>query len=388
MGNKRCLKLGVTIFASLASVVFFAFLLFHYQAIYAFVSMILSALHPVWTGIVLAYLLYPAAAFLEGRCQRIKWLSTKARLVSVLLTVILAFGAVVLFSAMALPQLAESVSGLANDLPDMLEAQLGKLRIYLESENSAAEAVLQMISSAETSLTAWIKENLFSTVSSVASGVMSVGSAMVNLIVAVIVTIYLLMDRERYMAQCRKLFLSVSTNPRVNRAVWDIVRQSDRIFIGFISGKLLDSLIVGIICFVCMLLFHIPYALLISVIVGVANIVPIFGPVIGTVSGAFLLLLVSPEKCFIFLALVVILQQADGNIIGPRILGNSTGLSALYVTAATLIFGKMMGFIGMIVGVPLFAVLYYIVKRIAEYSLRKQGMPVSTADYETRIRPE
>ena len=124
-----------------------------------------------------------------------------------------------------------------------------------------------------------------------------------------------------------------------------------------------------------------PYALLVSVIVGVTNIIPMFGPFIGAIPSAFLILLVSPSKCLLFLVFIIILQQLDGNVIGPKILGNSTGLSALYVTVAMLLFGKLMGFMGMIVGVPLFATMYYIVKRLAEYSLSQQGMPMETAGY-------
>ena len=127
-----------------------------------------------------------------------------------------------------------------------------------------------------------------------------------------------------------------------------------------------------------------PYAMLISVIVGVTNIIPMFGPFIGAIPSIFLILLVSPSKCVAFLIFIVVLQQVDGNIIGPRILGNSTGLSALYVTVATLLFGKLLGFLGMIIGVPLFATLYYIVKRLAEYSLKKQNMPVDTSEYEVK----
>ena len=243
---------------------------------------------------------------------------------------------------------------------------------------------MQMVESVETSLLAWVKTNLFSTVSTVASSVLSVGSALVNVVVSIIVTIYLLLDWERYLAQCKKLFYAVSKNPRVNNAVSDALRQTNQIFSGFISGKLLDSLIVGIICFICLSIMKMPYAMLISVIVGVTNIIPMFGPFIGAIPSAFLILLVSPTKCIAFLIFIVVLQQVDGNIIGPRILGNSTGLSALYVTVAMLLFGKLLGFLGMIIGVPLFATIYYIVKRLAEHSLKKQKLPVETAEYIVR----
>lgn len=380
--KKFYLRLGVTIFASLAATVTFFFFLFRYQEMKAFFAIFLSALQPVLTGMILAYLLCPIAKFMEQQCCRVKYFSRFARLLSVLLTLILAFGVIGLFCASILPQLVESVSSLIRDLPGLLEIQLAKLNTYLESNNNAAVTVIQMIESVETFLASWIRTNLFSTVSTVANSVISVGSALVNLVVSVIVMVYLLLDRERYLAQCRKLFYAISRNQLVNQTVSEIVQQTNQIFSGFISGKLLDSLIVGIICFVCLTIMQMPYALLISVIVGVTNIIPMFGPFIGAVPSAFLLLLVSPAKCIVFLIFIVVLQQVDGNIIGPRILGNSTGLSALYVTVAMLLFGKLMGFVGMIVGVPLFATLYYIVKRMAEYSLTKQGLPTDTAEYE------
>ena len=176
--------------------------------------------------------------------------------------------------------------------------------------------------------------------------------------------------------------ISVSKNEKFNLAVFDVLHQANHIFNGFISGKLVDSLIVGIICFIVMSLLKMPYSLLISVIVGVTNIIPMFGPIIGAVPGAFLLLMISPKQCVIFLIFIVILQQVDGNVIGPRILGNSTGVSALYVTVAILMFGKLWGFLGMLVGVPVFATLYYIVKKFAEQSLRKRGLPTETSEYQ------
>ena len=152
-------------------------------------------------------------------------------------------------------------------------------------------------------------------------------------------------------------------------------------FGGFITGKLIDSLIVGVICYIFMLILRLDYPLIISVIIGVTNIIPMFGPFIGAVPCAFLLLLVSPKQCIIFVIFVFILQQIDGNIIGPMILGDSTGLNSFYVTVAILLFGSLFGFVGMIIGVPLFATIYYVVKRVAEYFLRRRGLPTETSAY-------
>ncbi len=373
--------LGVTIFGSLGAAAALYLLLQRFDEMRAFWRVVTSALRPVVVGGALAYLLCPVAKFLERQFRRVKFLSPIARLLSVLFSVIFAFGVVGLFCALILPQLTGSIKGLVTDLPKMLEGQLTRLGTYLESDNETAGAVMQMVSSVEISLAGWIKSNLFSTVSTLAGSVLSVGSALVNLVVSVIVAVYLLLDRERYLAQLKKLLYAVSRNGRFNRIVLETARQTNQIFSGFISGKLLDSLIVGVICFLCLTVLKMPYVLLVSVIVGVTNIIPMFGPFIGAVPSAFLILLVSPAKCLVFLIFIVALQQVDGNIIGPRILGNSTGLSALYVTVAMLLFGKLMGFVGMIVGVPLFATLYYIIKRLAEYSLRQRDMPVDTLEY-------
>lgn len=373
-------RLGLTIFLSLAATVTFSFILFHIQTIKDFFDLILSALRPVIVGIVLAYLLCPIENALERLLNKIK-IKRYTRLISTLLTLVLAFAVIALFCVLLLPQLAESVRGLIADLPNLLKTQLDRIEAYLATNDEAADNVMQVITSIETYAMEWIRTNMLSTVTTVATSVISIGSAIINSVVAIIVTIYLLLDRERYLAQCRKLFFAVSKNKRINQAVLDAIHQTDRIFSGFIRGKLVDSLIVGVICFICLAILRMPYALLISVIIGVTNIIPMFGPFIGAIPSAFLLLLVSPSKCLVFLIFIVILQQVDGNIIGPRILGDSTGLSALYVTVAMLVFGKLLGFTGMLIGVPLFATLYYIVKRLAESSLKKQGKPTDTQKY-------
>lgn len=379
--NKKYFRLGVAIFSGLATAILLFFFLLRFQTVKGFLDVILSALQPLFVGIVIAYLLYPGVRFLEKWCGRIRGLSRIARPLSVLVTLLLAVSVLGLFCALVLPQLVESVGILAKDLPGLLQAQLGRLEAFLESDNEATAAVMQMVSSIESFLTDWISTELFSAVSMLAGSILSIGSAVVNLCMSVVVAVYLLLDRERYLAQCRKLFHAVSKNERVNRIVSEFVQQADKIFSGFISGKLLDSFIIGIICYVGMLLLKMPYALLISVIVGVTNIIPVFGPYLGAIPSAFLLLLVSPQKCVVFVIFIVVLQQVDGNIIGPHILGNSIGISALYITVAVMLFGKLLGFAGMVAGVPLFATLYYLVKRIAEYSLKRQGMPVDTSSY-------
>ena len=380
--KKHYLRMGVTIFASLAAVVAFFFLILRYEGLKAYLDVIHVALQPVVAGIVIAYVLCPVAKFFERRFGRVGWLSRAARSLSVLFTLIFAMGILGLFCALVLPQVVDSIRTLVVDLPEMLEVQLARLGTYLESDSDAAATVMQMITSVETFLMTWIKENLFSTVSNVAGSVLSVGSAIVNFVVSVVVMVYLLLDRERYLAQCRKLFYAVSRNERFNRAVMEVLHQTDRIFGGFISGKLLDSLIVGIICFVCLTVMKMPYALLVSVIVGVTNIIPMFGPFIGAIPSAILIMLSDPKMGIYFVIFILILQQLDGNIIGPKILGNSTGLSAFWVVFSILLGGGLFGFVGMILGVPTFAVIYYIVRMLINHRLEEKALPMDTNCYD------
>ena len=371
----------ITNFLTLAAAIALLFALLHLGEITSGISAFFSALEPLWVGMAFAYLMRPVASFFEEKLSHFKKIYRFARPLSVLITSLAVLAFFSLLCAVLLPQLITSVSELAGSLPRLVEAQLQRLQKFLASNNQFASKSTELIESAENMLVTWIKTNLLNTVYNIATSVMTVGSAIINLLLSFIIMIYLLLDRERYINQCRKMFHTVSRNERFNEAVHDTLHQANKMFGGFISGKLIDSLIVGVICFVFMLILRMPYALIISVIVGVTNVIPMFGPFIGAIPSAFLLLLVSPKQCIIFLIFIIVLQQVDGNVIGPRIIGDSIGLSALYITIAILIFGSLFGFIGMIIGVPLFATVYYVVKRVAEYSLRKRGLPTETLAY-------
>ena len=372
------LRLGITIFISLSAAVAFGFLLLRIQEIRDFLVVTVAALRPVVIGLILAYLLFHPTAALERRLKR---LGKAARPLSVAFTMLITLTIICLFFAMVLPQLIQSIRGLVVSLPGMMQTSLDSLSALLEGHDTISETVMMMVGSVENTIAGWISENMLSTVSVLTQSLLTVGSIILDLVIAMIVAIYLLLDKERYLAQLRKLFYAISRNSRWNDAILDAFHQANHIFSGFVSGKLIDSLIVGIASFICLTLMRMPYTLLISVIVGVTNIIPMFGPFIGAIPSAFLILLVSPGKCLAFLIFIVILQQIDGNVIGPRILGNSTGLSAFYVIASMLLFNHLLGFMGMVIGVPLFATLYYVIKRAAEYSLKKQNKPLDTAAY-------
>ncbi|MCD8023049.1 MAG: AI-2E family transporter, partial [Lachnospiraceae bacterium] len=235
--------------------------------------------------------------------------------------------------------------------------------------------ITELSESFSTWLPNWIRTtvvpNLEVLIGNLSSGVSGMISVISNAFIGLIVTIYILGCRKTFARQAKKLNYSIFGRKWAGRILSE-VRYADRVFSGFINGRLIDSLIIGIICFIGMNILQIPYKMLVSVIVGVTNIIPFFGPYIGAIPSFLLILMVKPVKAIIFLIFILILQQFDGNILGPRILGNVTGLSGFWVLFAILVFGGLFGFVGMIIGVPTFAVIYDIVRKLVNCGVSRQ----------------
>ena len=196
----------------------------------------------------------------------------------------------------------------------------------------------------------------------------------------IILSVYLLASKELFYAHAKKLGYALFPK-RVMDKLLEITHTSNNIFTGFIVGKIVDSTIIGVLCFIVMALFNWPYAMLISVIVGVTNVIPYFGPFIGAIPSILLLLIIDPRTAVMFGIFILILQQLDGNIIGPKILGDSTGLSAFWVVFSITLFSAIMGPIGMLIGVPTFAVIYSLIRDFAEWRLKTKNMATATDDY-------
>ena len=212
------------------------------------------------------------------------------------------------------------------------------------------------------------------------SSVLSVGKFIVNIIIGMFVSVYVLVSKETFKAQAKKLVCGIFI-PKYSNIILEIGRKSGQIFYGFIIGKIIDSIIIGIICYIGCLIMKMPYPVLVSVIVGVTNIVPVFGPYIGAVPTVLIIFLTEPMKGIYFLIFVLILQQIDGNLIGPKILGDSTGISSFWVVFAVVVGAGFFGFGGMIVAVPIVAIIYYIVGRLASYLVARRDLPTDTSEY-------
>lgn len=301
------------------------------------------------------------------------------RTLAITITYILAGIIIAIVIAILIPELARSIGTLIENIPDYahsLEVYFTEIVTKLNLDANMVNEIIEdfnSISGYITSIGGAILGGLLQFSAGITQSVL-------NVFIATIISIYMLASKERFFAQVKKLLFAVLPQKPVNYLI-ELSDHSNKTFKGFLSGKLLDSLIIAIICFVCMNIFNMPYTLLVSFIIGMTNIVPVFGPFIGAIPSVIIIFIASPIKALWFILFVFLLQQFDGNILGPKILGNSTGLSAFWVMFAILLGNGLFGFIGMIIGVPAFAVIYSIVRGAVEINLEKKGMPTETKDY-------
>ena len=190
----------------------------------------------------------------------------------------------------------------------------------------------------------------------------------------------MLYSRETFASHCKKIIYCIFSL-EASEKILKGVQFTNQVFIGFLSGKILDSLIIGILCYIGCMILRMPYALLVSVIVGVTNVIPFFGPLFGMIPGTIIILMESPLKALIFLVFIILLQQFDGNILGPKILGNKVGINGFWVMFSIIFGAGLFGFAGMLLGVPLFVVIYSFFKNLVNKKLGRSGLPTDSAEY-------
>lgn len=301
-------------------------------------------------------------------------------LVALLTVLVLAVGLV----SMIIPQLYSSIANLIATLPQDLSQTYRNIMNYLQDYPEVREAVQQYYNIAYEYIMNFLQNHLMpnmqSIVASLGIGIWSVVNWFKNIFIGLIVMIYLLNIKESMLGESRKLAFALLPKKWAELVVQEFA-YINRVFGGFIVGKIIDSLIIGWLCFFCLSFMKMPYTMLVSVIVGVTNVIPFFGPFIGAIPSFILILLTNPLQSVYFLIFVLVLQQFDGNILGPRILGDSTGLSSFWVLFSILLFGGLFGFVGMIVAVPIWAVILNFVQRVSSHLLRRKGLPTKAEDY-------
>ncbi len=349
-------------------------------------------LSPLMTGVVIAFLLNPLVNLVDG-CIRSILTKKKmkpataaklSRTAGVLFALVFAIFLIYGFFAMLLPQLYDSVMSIWESAPGYYERAENWVLDILEDNpefqtyiNIAFDKVYEFVEN-------WINTTFLSDVSKIlstlTSSVIAVIKSLTNFLIGFVASIYILFSKEKFQAQAKKLVVGIFSPSRADRILY-VGSETSRVLNGFVIGKIIDSAIIGVLCYIGMVLLKLPYAALLSTIVGITNVIPVFGPVIGMIPGALILLLVNPLQAFYFVVFVIVLQQVDGNVIGPKILGNTVGLSGFWVLVSITVAAGFFGVAGMLLGVPVFAIIYSLVSDALDAKLKKRDMTEETEQY-------
>ena len=352
------------------------------------ISMVIGIMYPFIIGFAIAYLLNFILDFYEVKTLgKMQWFSKlrkgQRRSIGLLLTYLTFACICYLFIHFIVPQLIDSIMGFVNDIPQYVD-NVTKLFNDLMRETNISPEYASLIQEQMNKYIQLIMDFAKEIIPVVGNTLKVIASSIWNIVLGIIISVYLLIDKENFFAINRKIICALFSTKTANR-IFELTYRSNETFGKFLSGKIIDSAIIGVLSFVVFSIFKMPYTLLISVIVGVTNIIPFFGPFIGAIPAFIIILFVSPSKALVFLVLVFIIQQLDGNVIGPKILGDSIGISAFWILFAILVAGKFLGLVGMIIGVPLFAIVYSIIKEEIEYKLKTKDLPTDTKDYMHRM---
>lgn len=392
--DKKYLYWGLTAFFAICGGILFYYFLFHNSNVSTNFKKIIQICMPIIDGFILAYIQCPVLNFFEKKilipiykkAGIVLNPKSKKRMrgISVFATLVFTFILLYTFLSLVVPQIMNSVENLAIRFPAYINNFSSWLEDMLANNPNIESFVMQYFNEYSKVLESWLRGDFLPQLNlvliSLSSRVVSFFVFFWNLIIGLIISVYMLSNKELFAAQFKKVTYALFEETNANGII-DEVRFVHHTFGGFITGKLLDSLIIGIICFIVTSFIGTPYPVLISVIVGVTNVIPFFGPYLGAIPSAFIILLIDPKQCLYFLIFVLILQQFDGNILGPKILGNSTGLSSFWVIFSITIFGGLFGIVGMFIGVPVFAVIYAAIKRKVGKMLRKKELPDDTRNY-------
>ena len=395
--NNKYFRWGLTAFLVIVASICFYYLMFHGSKLKAGIGMVVDILMPVVMGFITAYLLTPVLNYVEYHillpfCNKIKIKESKRREsvirgIGILITAFLFFSLIYVLIAMLLSQIVPSIANIISNFDTYINNITKWLNAILEDNPDLGNFVINMFSKYSTDLEKWLNDTVLTKTSilikTVSLSIINVFSVLWDFIIGFIIAIYVLASKEKFAGQAKKIAYAVFERVTANTLIKNF-RFTHKTFIGFISGKILDSIIIGLLCFIGTTFLQTPYAALVSVIIGVTNIIPFFGPFLGAIPCSVLIFVVDPLhplNLLYFIIFILILQQIDGNIIGPKILGGSTGITGFWVIFSISLFGGLFGVLGMIIGVPIFAVIYAAVKSLVNTALLKKGMPDDTAHY-------
>ena len=383
-------------FGAISLSVLFFFALYRIQSLGEVVDKVMKILMPFVYGGVIAYLLCPMCNMFSDYFHRTLPRKFKKLAEPFAMTLSLLTGALIVYALiiMIAPQLYKSIVSIWEMLPGKVEDLFNWAQVTYGESVFMQNILNYLMTSVDTvyeKVDSWATGKLVpyitNIVSGVGLGVWKVLTFLKDFLIGIIAALYLLGNRKTFARQGRLIIRSV-LKPRWAELVLEELRFVDKMFGGFIEGKIVDSAIIGVLCYIGCLIFKFPNALLVSAIVGVTNVIPFFGPFLGAIPALLLILIESPIKALWFGVFVLGLQQLDGNVIGPKILGDATGVSSFWVLFSILLFGGLWGLVGMIVAVPLFAVLYDIIRRLVFRGLCHRGCDAELEEYQTVRKAE
>lgn len=385
------LAMGLTFFIVFCCCILVVWMLFRSRDVKSMFGMFISIAQPILYGLAIGYLINPIMMFFERWISKLaerKGVKKKFRRIIRTVSSILAVLVFIMLIAMLLSMVIPEVSANVSHLVDTMPAQINSFIVHLNDWEFGNEKITAMLEEYLKTAADWIEDWLKNSVlpqtkdyvATVTSGLINVLNAFKNIVIGLIVSIYVMCEKENFEGQSKKIIFAALPARAANQVI-QLFHTTNEIFGGFIKGKLLDSLIIGIICYVVLCVIKMPYTLLVSVIVGVTNIIPFFGPFIGAVPSALLILLVDPKMCLWFIIFIIVLQQIDGNIIGPKILGTSIGINGFWVLFSIIFFGGLFGFWGMLLGVPVFVIIYTGVEMLVNRKLEKENIPTDPAAF-------
>ncbi|MBQ6240151.1 MAG: AI-2E family transporter [Firmicutes bacterium] len=402
--DKKYLYWGITAFCVIAAGLLFSKILDALPTVRDFLRNFIKIISPFLWGIGFSYLLAPLMRLIEkkilnpiaAKISRKKGKdphpSRAVRYIAVLFSEIVLIVILASLIYMVMPQLYSTVNLLINNIPKYFETMQGWIGRLFVNYPEVEQYANQVLESIQTQLQTWVQDVLIPRIgtilTNVTSGVYVALKGIYNLILGIIISVYILGNLETFTAGAKRILyslFSLETAARIRK----VIAFADHTFQGFLVGKVIDSAIIGVLCYISCLILRIPYPLLVSAFVGVTNIIPFFGPLIGAIPSALIILMVSPVKCLIFLIMIIILQQIDGNLIGPKILGNTIGINGFWIMFSIIVGAGLFGFWGMLLGVPVFFLIYSLIDSLLNHRLSRKELPVGNDSYKNidRIEP-
>lgn len=395
--NNKYFRWGLTAFLVIAAGITFYYFMFHNSNIRSGVNTIIDILMPVVVGMAIAYLLTPILNFIEDKllfplCKKCKIRESKRRNsvvrgIGILVTAFLFVALIYVIFSMLISQIVPSVQNIISNFDNYTTNFTKWLNRTLEDNPETGAYLVKTVDKYSDELEKWFTDflpNTMDLIKTVSLSVIGVFGFLWDFVIGFIISIYVLASKERFAGQAKKIAYAVFEQDTANNVIRNF-RFTHKTFIGFLSGKIVDSIIIGALCFIGTSILKTPYAALVSIIIGVTNVIPFFGPFLGGVPCAILVFVVDPMhplNCVYFIIFILVLQQFDGNILGPKILGSSTGLTGFWVIFAITFFGGLFGVFGMIIGVPIFAVIYAGIRSVVNTMLKKKDMPIESGKYE------